>query len=228
MSAARGLRSRAWRSRPAFIGSDRPRRAGSSAATPQCYLIDDGSDRLVLVDTGYERRRRSDREYLWASGARPTDSPTSRSRIRTARTSAAWPRSSASNPQPPIHIHQWEADICAGHRMAQPIPLRADPPADHLPAADRCADQLRRAPRPCGRTSCSRRRGRPDRPAGGDPHAGPHARERELLLARARGHRRRRRRRHVAQARRGLAGLQPRRGALPALAAADRRARAAA
>ena len=33
-SAARGLGSRAWRSRPAYIGSDRPRRAGSSAATP--------------------------------------------------------------------------------------------------------------------------------------------------------------------------------------------------
>lgn len=90
----------------------------------QCYLIDDGSDRLVLVDTGYEHDAHSIVSYLWSIGRTPmdvTDIALTHSHRSHLGGVAALKR---LNPNLTIHIHQWEADICAGHRMAQPMPFR--------------------------------------------------------------------------------------------------------
>ena len=40
----------------------------------QCYLIDDGSNRRVLVDTGYEHDAHSIVSYLWSIGRTPMGS----------------------------------------------------------------------------------------------------------------------------------------------------------
>lgn len=90
----------------------------------QCYLIDDGSGRLVLVDAGYEHDGHRILEYLWQIGRTPADitdialTHAHRSHLGAV---AALKR---LNPNLTIHAHAWEADIVAGHRMAQPMPFR--------------------------------------------------------------------------------------------------------
>lgn len=90
----------------------------------QCYLIDDGSGGLVLVDAGYEHDGHRILEYLWRIGRTPADitdlalTHAHRSHLGAV---AALKR---LNPRMTIHAHAWEADIVAGHRMAQPMPFR--------------------------------------------------------------------------------------------------------
>ena len=110
----------------------------------------------MLVDTGYEHDAHSIVSYLWSIGRTPmdiTDIALTHSHRSHLGGVAALKRleSAADDPHPP-----WEADICAGQRMAQPMPFRPIcSRSSHLPDADRGADRLRRARTGASRTSCS-------------------------------------------------------------------------
>ncbi|MBE2316511.1 MBL fold metallo-hydrolase [Solirubrobacter sp. CPCC 204708] len=100
------------------------RRGWKLGGYAQCYLIDDGSGELVLVDTGYEHDAHRIVEYLWSIGRTPADirhiALTHAHRSHLGGVAAL----KHLNPDLTIHIHQWEADICGGHRMPQPMPFR--------------------------------------------------------------------------------------------------------
>lgn len=90
----------------------------------QCYLIDDGSGDLVLVDAAYEHDAQRIVSYLWSIGRTPRDikdlALTHAHRSHLGGVAAL----KRLHPELRIHIHWWEADICAGQRMAQPMPFR--------------------------------------------------------------------------------------------------------
>ena len=71
--------------------------------------------------------------YLWSIGRTPkdvTDIALTHAHRSHLGGVAALKR---LNPQLTIHIHEWEADICAGHRMAQPMPFRPLRPLNIYP-----------------------------------------------------------------------------------------------
>lgn len=90
----------------------------------QCYLIDDGTGDLVLVDAGFEHDAQRIVSYLWSIGRTPRDisdlALTHAHRSHLGGVAAL----KRLHPELRIHIHTWEADICAGQRMAQPMPFR--------------------------------------------------------------------------------------------------------
>ena len=100
------------------------RRGWKLGGYAQCYLIDDGTGDLVLVDAGYEHDGHRIVELLWSLGRTPRDvkdiALTHAHRSHLGGVAAL----KRLNPDVRIHIHSWEADICGGHRMAQPMPFR--------------------------------------------------------------------------------------------------------
>jgi glyoxylase-like metal-dependent hydrolase (beta-lactamase superfamily II) len=99
----------------------------------QCYLFDDGGGELVLVDTGFEDDAREILAYLWQIGKTPRDiahialTHAHRSHLGGLRALKRL------NPELTIHAHAWESDIIAGHRAAQPVPLRPLQPLKLVP-----------------------------------------------------------------------------------------------
>jgi glyoxylase-like metal-dependent hydrolase (beta-lactamase superfamily II) len=94
------------------------RRGGYS----QAYLFEDGES-LVLVDTGYESDAYEIVQYLWSVGHTPLDltdiaiTHAHRSHLGGLATLKRL------NPGLRIHAHAWEADIIAGTRPSQAVPL---------------------------------------------------------------------------------------------------------
>jgi glyoxylase-like metal-dependent hydrolase (beta-lactamase superfamily II) len=95
------------------------RRGGYS----QAYLFVDG-EASVLVDTGYESDAYEILGYLWKIGRTPRD--LTDIAITHAHRSHLGGLAILKklNPDLTIHAHEWEADIIAGHRTSQPIPLK--------------------------------------------------------------------------------------------------------
>lgn len=89
----------------------------------QCYLIDDGTGELTLVDSGFEADANGIVQYLWSIGRTPDElahiALTHAHRSHLGGLAAL----KRLNPGVTIHAHAWESDIIAGHRAAQPVPL---------------------------------------------------------------------------------------------------------
>ena len=204
--ASRGDRQRRPPHRP------RPQRLHARAATrrPTCSTT---ATSLVLVDTGYDDGRAPDPQVPVVDRPQPERADRHRDHPRPPLAPRRRSRrSSGSRRRPPSTAHEFEADIIGGGRAVAADPAEAAVPAQALSAADPAAARPAQARAVPGRRATSRE-GDMIGPLGDALHARPHARLRLLLLARARDRRRRRRDPHLAQARRRLAGLQPRRGA---------------